>query len=349
MRRIAGTLAVVLLAAGVVLIFVGTLAQVHEGLYNAQVRYFKSWVIVGVTLFSTKMPWLILPGGYTIGALLLANLTAAHFTRFHWTWRKSGIFMTHLGLILLLLGQLGTDLLSTESAMRLEEGETKNYSEDFHANELVFINKSLPNEDEVIAIPEKFIAAKQPITHPQLPFTVKVNQSTSVVTGKLKSEAPVQPVPLHAVPEVSFGSQTSGASEVAAVVPVHTHFDHAMDSAVVAQRTGATRVGGESTANVGRGGGLPADRIRVVGDGEVDPLDATQRHGFLHDDAGLHDLNDLLRTSDAKRYMVYGAMGVNDAGQIAATVSREHFDHLCGLLAILAGFGLFEHLIKFPL
>jgi len=59
-----------------------------------------------------------------------------------------------------------------------------------------------------------------------------------------------------------------GATEVAAVIPVHTHFDHAMDSAVVAQKTGATLVGGESTANVGRGGGLPADRIKVVGDGD---------------------------------------------------------------------------------
>jgi L-ascorbate metabolism protein UlaG (beta-lactamase superfamily) len=59
-----------------------------------------------------------------------------------------------------------------------------------------------------------------------------------------------------------------GASEVAAVIPVHTHFDHAMDSAVVAQKTGATLVGGESTAHVGRGGGLAADRIRVVGDGQ---------------------------------------------------------------------------------
>jgi L-ascorbate metabolism protein UlaG (beta-lactamase superfamily) len=61
----------------------------------------------------------------------------------------------------------------------------------------------------------------------------------------------------------------AGASEVAAVVPVHTHFDHAMDSAVVAQRTGADLVGGESTANVGRGGGLDENRIRVVGDGDV--------------------------------------------------------------------------------
>lgn len=59
-----------------------------------------------------------------------------------------------------------------------------------------------------------------------------------------------------------------GADRLAAVIPVHSHFDHAMDSAVVAQKTGATLVGGESTANVGRGGGLPADRITVVGDGE---------------------------------------------------------------------------------
>src|SRR3954447_12271171 len=49
-----------------------------------------------------------------------------------------------------------------------------------------------------------------------------------------------------------------------AVLPVHTHFDHAMDSAVVAQRTGARIVGGESAAQVGIGGGLPQDRAGVA-------------------------------------------------------------------------------------
>jgi L-ascorbate metabolism protein UlaG (beta-lactamase superfamily) len=49
-----------------------------------------------------------------------------------------------------------------------------------------------------------------------------------------------------------------------AVIPVHTHYDHAMDSAVVAARTEATLVGGESAANVGRGHGLPEDRIVVA-------------------------------------------------------------------------------------
>src|SRR5581483_3345896 len=53
-----------------------------------------------------------------------------------------------------------------------------------------------------------------------------------------------------------------------AVIPVHTHYDHALDSAVVAERTNAVLVGGESAANVGRGQGLPDERITVARSGE---------------------------------------------------------------------------------
>jgi L-ascorbate metabolism protein UlaG (beta-lactamase superfamily) len=60
----------------------------------------------------------------------------------------------------------------------------------------------------------------------------------------------------------------AGAVRVRAVAPVHSHFDHALDSAVVADLTGALLVGGESTANIGRGGDLPDDRIRVVASGD---------------------------------------------------------------------------------
>ncbi|WP_244927763.1 hypothetical protein [Nocardioides sp. W7] len=61
----------------------------------------------------------------------------------------------------------------------------------------------------------------------------------------------------------------AGIGRLAAVVPVHTHVDHALDSAVVADLTGAELLGGESAANVGRGHGLPADRIRVATSGET--------------------------------------------------------------------------------
>src|ERR1700757_3802149 len=57
-------------------------------------------------------------------------------------------------------------------------------------------------------------------------------------------------------------------SRLEAVIPVHTHIDHAMDSALVADRTDARLVGGQAAANVGRGYGLPEDRLVVAVSGE---------------------------------------------------------------------------------
>lgn len=66
----------------------------------------------------------------------------------------------------------------------------------------------------------------------------------------------------------------AGISRLAAVIPVHTHIDHALDSALVAELTGAQLVGGESAANVGRGHGLPEERLVVAVSGEPIQLGA---------------------------------------------------------------------------
>ncbi|MBO9524487.1 MAG: MBL fold metallo-hydrolase [Nocardioidaceae bacterium] len=60
---------------------------------------------------------------------------------------------------------------------------------------------------------------------------------------------------------------------IEAVIPVHSHFDHALDAAEVARRTGAMLVGGLSTANIGRGAGLHEEQMLVVAPG------ATWRRG----------------------------------------------------------------------
>jgi L-ascorbate metabolism protein UlaG (beta-lactamase superfamily) len=60
----------------------------------------------------------------------------------------------------------------------------------------------------------------------------------------------------------------AGIDRLTAVIPVHTHYDHAMDSAVVATLTGSCVVGGESTANIARGHGLREDRIVLASPGE---------------------------------------------------------------------------------
>lgn len=59
---------------------------------------------------------------------------------------------------------------------------------------------------------------------------------------------------------------------LAGVVPVHTHYDHAMDAAVVAEMTGADLYGAVSAARIGEGHGLAPDRIQVVANGDTRTL-----------------------------------------------------------------------------
>jgi ribonuclease BN (tRNA processing enzyme) len=62
------------------------------------------------------------------------------------------------------------------------------------------------------------------------------------------------------VAAIERGLARNRVAELAAVFPVHSHYDHAMDAPEVARRTGALLVGSESTANIGRGWGLPSAR-----------------------------------------------------------------------------------------
>ena len=168
-------LTAVLLGLATLLVFVGTIAQVEQGLYQAQARYFKSlfvfWSPGGSAL---RIP--VFPGGYLIGGLMLLNLLAATVRRLHFTRQNFGLLLVHLGLVLLFLGQLFTDVLSVESAMRLRVGETLNYSEDFHVNELALMDRSDAASDTVISIPERMIAQGGDVTVPGAPFTLGVRR-----------------------------------------------------------------------------------------------------------------------------------------------------------------------------
>jgi L-ascorbate metabolism protein UlaG (beta-lactamase superfamily) len=59
----------------------------------------------------------------------------------------------------------------------------------------------------------------------------------------------------------------AGIERLDALIPVHSHYDHAMDAGEVARRTGARVLGSASTAQVARGAGLPEEQIVVPADG----------------------------------------------------------------------------------
>jgi hypothetical protein len=160
----------VLLAFAIILVFVGTIAQADEGLYGAQAHYFKQWIVVGINFFGHKIP-LLLPGGYLLGTLLLVNLVASHIYRFEFSAKKAGIQLAHAGVIVLLVGQLATDLLARELQMHFVEGETRNYSDSAGDYELIFISGN-----EIIAIAESALKAGGDLTTKKtgLPFTVRI-------------------------------------------------------------------------------------------------------------------------------------------------------------------------------
>ena len=58
-----------------------------------------------------------------------------------------------------------------------------------------------------------------------------------------------------------------GMRRLAAIIPVHSHYDHAMDVGAIAKRSSASIVGSESTANIARGAGVPEDQIVVAENG----------------------------------------------------------------------------------
>lgn len=51
---------------------------------------------------------------------------------------------------------------------------------------------------------------------------------------------------------------------LAAIIPLHSHFDHAMDVGAIANRSSASILGSESTAQVARGAGVPEDQITII-------------------------------------------------------------------------------------
>ena len=104
-----------------VLTFWGTVAQVSQGLYAAQERYFFSFFfkVWGVIPF---------PGAQGVLWVMFINLCASsivHFSKLR-TWRSAGLKLTHIGILIYFVAAFATFHLTQESNLHLMEGESTN-------------------------------------------------------------------------------------------------------------------------------------------------------------------------------------------------------------------------------
>lgn len=165
------TIGIVALLFLFIIVLIGTFAQIKHGIFYVQETIFNPWFI---TIPYRGMTLPVFPGGALAGLVLLVNLILSTALRIKWHAKKSGLFLVHLGLVILLLGGGLTSCVSRESQLYLEEGDSSFYSEDFQATELVIIDGTHPNYDFLTAVPASVIKKQPMIMHDSLPFDIEV-------------------------------------------------------------------------------------------------------------------------------------------------------------------------------
>ncbi|MFT5206678.1 MAG: hypothetical protein ACI9CF_000417 [Candidatus Omnitrophota bacterium] len=190
---------VICLVVLILLVFAGTLSQVNLGIYESQKKYFQSFFV----LLQLKNGWQIpfFPGGYLIGFILILNLIAATGLRFKYWLKHHWLFLSHMGVLLLLVGGGFSYAFSVESQMSIAEGEAKYYSEDFRLSELAIIDHSKLDRDRVTIVPEHILKSDAIIASPQLPFEIKVR----AYLGNADLSMGADGLEYYELPQVSHG------------------------------------------------------------------------------------------------------------------------------------------------
>ncbi len=164
-----------------VLLVAGTIAQKDIGLYQAQEKYFSSFIF-----YIKGIPF---PAGYTIMSIISLSLAIKLFKQ-KWNYKNSGTIITHIGALMLLFGGFLTAVSSSEGNMVIKEGETANYIEDYHQKEIVFINTSKQNLDTITSFSGAQLKTKNILKHKSIPFNAEIinyyyNSNLTIENGKL--------------------------------------------------------------------------------------------------------------------------------------------------------------------
>jgi len=195
-------LAVVLLVMLGLLTWLGTLAQIEDGLWKAQKKYFESWFLIadlelgwwGKPLFADEegkgfVLRIPLPGAYPVMALLFVNLMVGGLLRLKWNVRNLGVLIVHIGIALLLVAGFVKMEFSYAGGLALYEhpengaGVSSRLYESstfvsFHDYELALLKDNGDTiEERVVAEAELLAAADDTVTirGEGLPFVVQLH------------------------------------------------------------------------------------------------------------------------------------------------------------------------------
>ena len=154
-----------------ILTFWGTIAQVQQGLYVAQDRFFNSF-------FFLAAGFIPFPGAQLVLWILFINLLCTTILTYkkYLRWSYAGLLIIHLGLLLYFVAAFMVFQVSKESNVRLTKGETTNVSTAYNEWEVAYWSDNESKQHQVTAIDTKGFKAGYVVPFTSKDFSLSVKQ-----------------------------------------------------------------------------------------------------------------------------------------------------------------------------
>jgi hypothetical protein len=157
---------------------IGTVAQKYIGLFEATKIFFSSYIL--------WIGFLPLPGLPVLLGLIFINLVFKLVFKSPWTTKNLGVILTHIGVMLLLLGGVFTALFSEEGYVDLAQGDKKSYVSDYHIRQFVVLD----NQDrEIFAINHSDLKQHNVIPLANLNLELKIKEHCQNCKIEKRSES----------------------------------------------------------------------------------------------------------------------------------------------------------------
>ena len=170
-----------------ILTFWGTVAQVTDGLFQAQEKFFNSWYFM-------EFGFLPLPGAQFVLWILFFNLVINALFRFVYRWSHAGILITHLGLVTYFVAAFITLHMVEESNLTLREGESSNVGAAYHQWELSVWSPGGGEQRQIAAFDLKGLKPGDAITMDKPPLEFQVSLYFPNAQAYVRREEPEKPV-----------------------------------------------------------------------------------------------------------------------------------------------------------
>jgi hypothetical protein len=178
------------LALLTVVTLLGTLNQIEEGLIDSTAKYFESaWIVDTVPLGDGKffIP-VFLPGGYLLLTILFFNILAGTILKIRRDWKAVGLYISHIGILILIFSSFVTRHFAWEGNMALKPGMQSGEALHYRNWQL----EILPVDDKseatkALVIPHEQLESigwngVRTFTSPELPFDVRISHAARNAT-----------------------------------------------------------------------------------------------------------------------------------------------------------------------